>query len=135
MESRESTTKTTFNSAMQRGKRTASQMTRDSGASRNSSVDSSDFSSRSNSPFGSPRSNNSSKLSPRQQLTKSKFMEIKKKLVCEHYQSNAEMKCETCKRFFPCRFCHDLTISEEADNYTHKGCCNDLTKHVCEFNK
>ena len=45
------------------------------------------------------------------------------------------MKCETCRRFFPCRFCHDLTITEESSHSLATGCCTETTKHNCEYHK
>ncbi|KAI2631721.1 hypothetical protein GGS21DRAFT_539926 [Xylaria nigripes] len=28
-------------------------------------------------------------------------------LGCEHYRRNVKLECSTCKRWYPCRFCHD----------------------------
>ena len=30
------------------------------------------------------------------------------KNVCHHYDRGCTLKCEVCKLFYPCKFCHDL---------------------------
>lgn len=40
---------------------------------------------------------------------------------CPHYKRNCHKKCETCKEFFPCRFCHDDKVfSHQFDRFSTK---------------
>jgi RING finger/CHY zinc finger protein 1 len=65
-------------------------------------------------------------------------MDVKKKLICEHYQNFCELRCEECRKFFGCRFCHDLIVAEEHEKMLKKpliGCCTTTTKHNCDYHK
>ncbi|VEU20905.1 DEKNAAC101856 [Brettanomyces naardenensis] len=46
---------------------------------------------------------------------------------CKHYQSNCKIECAVCKRWYPCRFCHDQEV--KSHRLPRK-----LTRHVlCMF--
>jgi RING finger and CHY zinc finger domain-containing protein 1 len=49
--------------------------------------------------------------------------EGKQKISCNHYKRNCQLMCVTCKKFYPCRICHD-------DNEDHK-----IERHKVEYIK
>lgn len=57
------------------------------------------------------------------------FNESEGILGCEHYQRNCKIECFTCRKWFTCRFCHDLEIKDhqlERNQIKHILCmyCN-----------
>ncbi|OWB56997.1 hypothetical protein B5S28_g2918 [[Candida] boidinii] len=48
-------------------------------------------------------------------------------LGCQHYQRNCKIECSVCRRWFPCRFCHDQVVASH-------NLPRDETKHIlCMF--
>ncbi|GME70241.1 unnamed protein product [[Candida] boidinii] len=48
-------------------------------------------------------------------------------LGCQHYQRNCKVECSVCRRWFPCRFCHDQVVASH-------NLPRDETKHIlCMF--
>lgn len=37
------------------------------------------------------------------------------RLGCQHYKRNVKLQCFTCKRWYPCRFCHDAVENHSLD--------------------
>jgi hypothetical protein len=44
------------------------------------------------------------------------------RLGCKHYKTNCKFMAECCKRWFPCRFCHNEASDHEVDRYKTKFC-------------
>ncbi|KAK2760954.1 hypothetical protein FQN54_002196 [Arachnomyces sp. PD_36] len=41
--------------------------------------------------------------------------EFEPRLGCQHYKRNVKLQCFTCKKWYPCRFCHDAAENHSLD--------------------
>lgn len=78
-----------------------------------------------------------------------------KELGCKHYKTNCKFMAECCKKWYPCRFCHNEVSNHEVDRFKTRFCmcmfCNtvqragktcintscgkDLAHHYCDHCK
>lgn len=41
---------------------------------------------------------------------------------CKHYKTNCKFLAECCRKWFPCRFCHNESTDHEVDRYLTRYC-------------
>lgn len=55
-----------------------------------------------------------------------------KEFGCKHYKTNCKFMAECCKKWFPCRFCHNENSNHEVDRFKTKFClcmfCNTVQR-------
>lgn len=45
-----------------------------------------------------------------------------KELGCKHYKTNCKFMAECCKKWYPCRFCHNESTNHEVDRFKTRFC-------------
>ena len=47
---------------------------------------------------------------------------LEKEYGCKHYKTNCKFMAECCKKWYPCRFCHNENSNHEVDRFKSKFC-------------
>lgn len=42
---------------------------------------------------------------------------VEPRISCSHYQRRCNLKCTSCKKYYPCRFCHDDAEGHQFDRF------------------